>query len=306
MLPFGEKPEGGKEESGPETGNPPREESLDQDDAKLPKVEEVRKLNKYEQKLEDKRERLEAAADKAQAKAEASFGRVDKIGGMIPMGQPILVGHHSEARHRRDIARMDGAMRKGVEESKRAEELARRAAKVGTGGISADDPDAIVKLQEKLEKMEELRETMKRTNKQHRKGGWDAVEGVSEKLRKTLDQLTPAELSKKPYASYTLTNLGANIRRVRERIELLTQEREQGTAEVVEGDGYTITEDADDNRVRFTFDTKPGAETRSVLKRNGFRWAPSVSAWQRQLNAAGRIAAERVRVQIEEQGKEKE
>ena len=42
------------------------------------------------------------------------------------------------------------------------------------------------------------------------------------------------------------------------------------------------------------FPGKPDAETREKLKRYGFRWAPSVGAWQRQLNNGARYAAERV------------
>lgn len=39
-----------------------------------------------------------------------------------------------------------------------------------------------------------------------------------------------------------------------------------------------------DNRLRLYFDEKPSEEQRSKLKCNGFKWAPSVGAWQRQLN----------------------
>lgn len=48
-------------------------------------------------------------------------------------------------------------------------------------------------------------------------------------------------------------------------------------------------------RVQFIFDSKPDAETRDLLKANGFRWAPSQGAWQRQLTPAGKAAAERVK-----------
>lgn len=47
---------------------------------------------------------------------------------MIPLGQPILrVGHHSEGRHRRDLARIDSLMGKGVEQGREADEAERRA-----------------------------------------------------------------------------------------------------------------------------------------------------------------------------------
>ena len=59
------------------------------------------------------------------------------------MGQPILVGHHSERRHRRDLDRIHRNLERAMEAEKTAKELAYRAAAVGTGGISSDDPDAI-------------------------------------------------------------------------------------------------------------------------------------------------------------------
>ena len=50
----------------------------------------------------------------------------------------------------------------------------------------------------------------------------------------------------------------------------------------------------EDNRLQVFFDGKPDEATRTELKISGFRWAPSVGAWQRQLTknaiyAAGRM-----------------
>ena len=42
----------------------------------------------------------------------------------------------------------------------------------------------------------------------------------------------------------------------------------------------------EDNRLQVFFDGKPDADTRAELKSNGFRWAPSVGAWQRQLTVS--------------------
>jgi len=192
-------------------------------------------------------------------------------------------------------------MDRSVEEANRARELERRAARVGTGGISADDPEAVVKLEAKLEQMEARRELMKRVNRQYRRGGWDAVEGLSEEARARFasEMERMPFRGESPFPAYSLKNLGANIRRVRSRIDELRREHAERGAEVVEGEGYTVEEDLESNRVRFLFDCKPSASVRSVLKANGFRWAPSVGAWQRQLNAAGRVAAERVRVALD-------
>lgn len=258
--------------------------------------------NAYEQRVEARRERLEDAAAGARGRSQQHYERAGEITEHIPLGQPILRGHHSEKRHRAAINRSSQAMDRSLEEARKAKELEHRAKRVGTGGVSADDPSAVGKLQAKLEKMEEKRDLMKRVNKEFRKGGWDAVTGISDELREKLHSMMLAEPWKngKPFQSYELTNLSANIRRVKERITALSEAEEREPVDAVEGDGYRLEEDKLTNRVRFFFDSKPSAEVRDVLKANSFRWAPSVKAWQRQASANGRAAGERVREQLEQ------
>lgn len=52
------------------------------------------------------------------------------------------------------------------------------------------------------------------------------------------------------------------------------------------------------DRVQIIFPDKPSDDERAVLKREAFRWAPSVGAWQRQLTQNGVWAAERVLAKI--------
>ena len=82
--------------------------------------------NDIERKLE-KATRYETYAANAEARAESRYNNARAIGSHIPFGQPILVGHHSERRHRRDIERIDNNMRKSVEESEKAEYFKDRA-----------------------------------------------------------------------------------------------------------------------------------------------------------------------------------
>ena len=88
---------------------------------------------------------------------------------------------------------------------------------------------------------------------------------------------------KKPFQSWELSNNNAEIRRVRQRIESLTRANEVAYVGW-EFDGGHVEANRDQGRLQVFFDGKPEADARQQLKENGFRWAPSVGAWQRLLN----------------------
>ena len=50
-----------------------------------------------------------------------------------------------------------------------------------------------------------------------------------------------------------------------------------------------------ENRIQIFFDEKPDADLRTMLKGEGFRWAPSQGAWQRQLTDNAIRAAKRIK-----------
>jgi hypothetical protein len=81
---------------------------------------------KVERKLE-RAARYEGYAENAEARSEARSKAAGDIAHFIPMGQPILVGHHSEGRHRRDLDRINSHMRKSIEESKKVDYFSGRA-----------------------------------------------------------------------------------------------------------------------------------------------------------------------------------
>lgn len=61
------------------------------------------------------------------------------------------------------------------------------------------------------------------------------------------------------------------------------------------GDGVSsVVEDKDAGRYQVTFNGKPDAEIRNVLKQNGFRWAPSLGVWQCYNTANGERSLARV------------
>ncbi|MFC9260824.1 DUF3560 domain-containing protein [Streptomyces hydrogenans] len=104
-----------------------------------------------EERAADRAERFEDRASRAAGASSAAFARARQIGSGIPMGQPILVGHHSEGRHRRDIARIDSNMRKGFEQSGRAERYAERAEAAASYERHRKDPARTLRRLKELE-----------------------------------------------------------------------------------------------------------------------------------------------------------
>lgn len=62
----------------------------------------------------------------------------------------------------------------------------------------------------------------------------------------------------------------------------------------INGEPVTIKANAEAMRLQLFFDGKPAEETRSILKSNGFKWAPSQMAWQRLLNSNATSALNRI------------
>ena len=166
----------------------------------------------------------------------------------------------------------------------------------GMGGIRQDDPQAIPKLEKKLAGLEKAQETMKAVNAYYRKHG--TLDGCPHLSPENLEKLKAAMVSgwhyeKKPFQSWELSNNSAEIRRIRQRIDSLTRARE--TVYVGwEFEGGHVEANREQSRLQVFFDGKPDADTRQQLKEHGFRWAPSVGAWQHLLNGNAYYAADRI------------
>ena len=79
-------------------------------------------------RAEERAERFEDYSDKRESDAHAARAAVDRIADGIPMGQPILVGHHSERHARRDAERIRSGMAKAVKMWETSQYWERRAA----------------------------------------------------------------------------------------------------------------------------------------------------------------------------------
>lgn len=237
-------------------------------------------MNDYEARQERRRQRLIERAAKKQAEADASFVQSRAISEGIPLGQPILIGHHSERRHRRDLDRSHRAIERGIAASREAQELRGQAASVGSGGISSDDPNALQKLQAQLEKAEASHMRMVATNKLVRKRDRAGLLAAGFGELQIERMLTDAE---PPFAAYQLTNSSANIRRLKARIAELPQraQKEQAFAPI-EGDGWRIY--AEDNRICIAFAERVSRERYAQIRSHGFVWSRTRNAFVRKFS----------------------
>ena len=167
----------------------------------------------------------------------------------------------------------------------------------GMGGISADDPQAVQKLEKKLESLEKSQETMKAVNAYYRKH--KTLDGCPhlppEELEKLkADMASSWHLEDKPFATWALSNNSAEIRRVKDRIKSLSQQKEIGFVGW-EFDGGKVEANTEANRLQIFFEDKPDEAAREALKSNGFRWSPKAGAWQRQLTSNAYYAADYVK-----------
>ena len=261
--------------------------------------------NSYEERQEARRQRFQVLAEKNTERSSAFVDASRRATEGIPLGQPILVGHHSEGRHRAALKRSHSAMDKSVEAMQKADYYAGKAAGVGRGGISSDDPEAIKKLRAELVDMQASQDSMKAANKAIR-ANKSAGTRLAALIALGFSERNAAEAIKPDYAGriwfpgYALSNNSGNMRRIELRIKQLEAIQERQPKEEA-GAGYTYREDTDENRVMFIFEGKPDVATRQLLKANGFKWSPSRDGkpWVRHLNNAGLWCAKVVREKLD-------
>jgi hypothetical protein len=197
-------------------------------------------MGTYRERREARAERLRewSAAREAKQGALNEAARGDEAATGIPFGQPILVGHHSERRHRAAIARVDRAMGAAVENSRKAESMASRAENIeaqAAQAIYTDDHDAKERLTEKIAALEAERDRIKAYNASCRKaaktGGVGDTSLLSDAERRELAATARACAymlgAGGAMPRYKLTNLSANIGRLKKRLAGLDAARER-------------------------------------------------------------------------------
>ncbi len=250
------------------------------------------------ERLEAKLERRRAWAEKAKARSDRRFNVARRIADGIPLGQPLLVGHHSEAHARRDAERITANMSKGVEEGKLAQHHEAKAGGLADQldrSVFSDDADAIEQIEARIADHEAKRDRMKRVNALYKKGDAAGLETLGLNLEELRARVATVGLSwvKAPYESYQLTNLGARIRSDRERVEQI-KARHSRSAQAEQAGGVLIEAKPEWNGYcRVTFAEKPERAVLEALKAAGFRWAAGHWTGRRDSLPAGIAAPEK-------------
>jgi len=254
----------------------------------------------YEEKKAARIEKYKRLAEKNESTSEQQFNRASEMASVIPFGQPILIGHHSEKKDRNYRNKITRLQDKAMESSSKAKYYEDRATIAESNtAISSDDPNALIKLKEKLLAMEELQEIMKAANKIIKSKKLTDDEKIEElgdhniKESQARKLLLPDFCGRIGFPNYRLTNNNQNMSRVRERIKHLEKIGKMESKEEVIN-GVRIYTNVEENRVQLFFPGKPEETTRKALKGNGFRWSPSEGAWQRQISSSAEYWAKQI------------
>jgi predicted ATPase len=155
--------------------------------------------------------------------------------------------------------------------------------------IYSDDSNALERLRDKLQNLEDSQNWMKEANKKLRKAKIQKDDpeaakkllalGFTEDEAKEIVKISCYYSSVFLIPAYSTTNNGAEIRRIKARIEQLERQSNRETTEIEYGN-IRMVENAEENRIQLFFPSKPDETTRKLLKSRGFRWSPRHGCWQ--------------------------
>jgi len=155
------------------------------------------------------------------------------------------------------------------------------------------EPQNADKLRDELNQCLELQTIMKDVNAYWRKHGTCmGAPGINDIQAAKLDKKiadTTRPWEKQPFSSYALNDNNAKIKRLDKKLAEVSRgfagwEFEGGRAEA----------NTEMNRLQLFFSERPNAAICAQLKSNGFKWASTQGAWQRQLTDNAIYSANRL------------
>jgi len=158
--------------------------------------------------------------------------------------------------------------------------------------VSADDPNAIEEIRNKADYFTRMRFSL------------DQLRAIANDKARTFQEkkarlegvgMTPEDAAVAAqswrFLGWNSQKLAEKARRLSDRLERLSKEKEIPSREVRftrNGQAVRVLDNARDNRIQIFYEGRPSEEEIAMLRRSGWRWAPSVGAWQRQRTANAR------------------
>lgn len=221
--------------------------------------------------------RLDWSASRAQ-ESDRRFDAARSAVAGIPFGQPILVGHHSEGRHRAALKRSDNNMRAAVESHEMAQRHSSVAASLQIAldtSIYSDDTDAVEALEKRIAEREAESERMRLVNKAHAKfmktGKLDEALTAAEKVL-VQTYKPPYSFEPRPYPPYKLSNLRGRITADKKRLEVIKR-RNARSERAAQAGGCVVEKSASGEHCQVTFAEKPDRSVLVALRSAGFHFS---------------------------------
>ena len=152
--------------------------------------------------------------------------------------------------------------------------------------IHIGDPDAVERLQEKIEKLEKLQERMKAANKICRSKMHHDIK--VQELRKlgfhenNINDLLTPRYGQVGYESWQLSNNNAEIKRAYTQLRKAEAATKRVSSFITNEEGVRIEWAAEDSRVRLYFpEQRVSKQMYDTLRHNGFVYARTIGAFSR-------------------------
>lgn len=267
-------------------------------------VDEVYKI--VEKLPDNKKEKGEVLADRYARRLADWYNKQFRIEMMCPS---VMISGGSNFPVRKK-EKQNAAQERHYAEYNEIKKIAERIENMlyGREIIKSSDADAIEQLRAKLEKAEQLQIEMKEENAYYRKHKTlKGYKGYTDEEAAKRDEEIKNSWYGVPFAPFHLSNNNAKIKNVKSRIAQLEKlKNDAETAETQPVDKYPtklfkVVENTEIMRLQLLFDEKPDEATRTLLKKNGFKWSPKNTAWQRQLTDNAKYAVQRLIKELEKE-----
>ncbi|WP_276484771.1 DUF3560 domain-containing protein [Paraflavitalea pollutisoli] len=231
-------------------------------------------------------------ADKNNKLSDSLHKQANNMQSYIPMGQPIMVGHHSEQRDRNYRKKIQNKYGKAFKVRDAAQYYSDKATTIqNNSAIYSDDPTALEQRLQKLAELQAWQQFMKDANSCIRKKDKTAFLQLPSATEQQWNELTkPDRVHGCGYPRYKLQYNNAEIKRQQRQIAFLQDQFTMPVLDITVNDIRLLT-NKDANRIQLIFPGKPSEQIRQQLRKNSFKWSPTQGAWQRHLSPeAVRIA----------------